>query len=127
MGIAPRYGSSREQLERDTLRLLCSELIEPETRLRLAGILQLQTFADMLHRTIYEEIVGAGCVSAKRLKECLPGRVTLRGFPDFELTDLLGKNSAEADIDQLFESLLQLTELSERVPPVEKKALGQSA
>jgi hypothetical protein len=127
MGMAPSYGSSREQLARDTLRLLCSELIEPETRLRLAGTLRPGMFADMLHRTVYEEIAGAGSVSAKRLKEWLPGRVTVRGFADFELTDLLGKNSAEEDIDKLFESLLELTELNEQLPPVEKKALGQSA
>ena len=88
MGMTPNHGSPREQLELDTLRLLCSELIEPETRLRLAGMLAPELFVDVLHRVVFEEIVGAETVSARRLKEWLPGRVTLRGFPDFELKDL---------------------------------------
>ena len=118
------YGSSRAQLERDALRLLCSELIEPETRVRLAGTLQGEMFADDLNRVVYEEIARAGAVSIRRLREWLPGRVTLRGFPDFELSDVLGKNGAAEDIDRLFESLL---ELAEQRPQIGKKALGQSA
>src|SRR3974390_162025 len=127
MGMIPSYGSSREQLERDTLRLLCSELIEPETRERLSSMLRAEMFADSLNRIVYEEIVGAGAVSTRRLKEWLPGRVTLRGFPDFELKELLGKSGAPEDIDRLFESLLDLAELQEKAPEVKNKALGQSA
>jgi len=125
--MIPSYGSSREQLERDTLRLLCSELIEPETRERLSSMLRAEMFADSLNRIVYEEIVGAGAVSTRRLKEWLPGRVTLRGFPDFELKELLGKSGAPEDIDRLFESLLDLAELQEQAPEVKNKALGQSA
>ncbi|HTP68695.1 MAG TPA: hypothetical protein VMJ35_07295 [Dongiaceae bacterium] len=121
------HRSSREQLELDTLRLLCSELIEPETRVRLSSMLQAEMFADSQNRIVYEEIVGAGAVSARRLKEWLPGRVTLRGFPDFELKELLGKSGPEEDIDRLFESLLDLTEMHKPAPSEEKKALGQSA
>ena len=124
MGMIPSHGSSREQFELDTLRLLCSELIEPETRVRLAGILTAEMFADGLNRIVYEEIAKAGAVSARRLREWLPGRVTQRGFPDFELKEWLRKNRAAEDIDKLFESLLELTE---RAPQVENKALGQSA
>ena len=125
--MIPSYGSSREQLERDTLRLLCSELIEPETRERLSSMLRAEMFADSLNRIVYEEIVGAGAVSTRRLKEWLPGRGTLRGFPDFELKELLGKSGAPEDIDRLFESLLDLAELQEQAPEVKNKALGQSA
>jgi hypothetical protein len=125
--MIPSHGSSREQLELDTLKLLCSELIEPETRVRLAGMLAPEMFAGTLSRIVYEEILGAETVSTRRLKEWLPLRVTLRGFPDFELKELLGKTGAAEDIDRLFESLLELTELPEQTPPAEKKALGQSA
>lgn len=124
MGMTPSYESSRAQLERDTLRLLCSELIEPETRVRLSGMLQAEMFTDALNRIVYEEIARAGSVATKRLKEWLPGRVTLRGFPDFELKELLGRNGAEEDLDKLFESLLVLTE---QAPRMKQKALGQSA
>jgi len=124
MGMIPSHGLSREHGERDALRLLCSDLIEPQTRLRLTGMLESRMFADDLHRIVFEEIVRAGAVPAKRLKEWLPGRVTLRGFPDFELKELLGQNGSVEDIDKLFESLLNLTD---QAPKVEKKALGQSA
>jgi len=124
MGMTASYGSSRAQLERDTLRLLCSELIEPETRVRLTGMLVSEMFAEDLNRTVYEEIARAGAVSTRRMKEWLPGRVTLRGFPDFELSELLGKNGTAEDIDKLFESLLELTE---QAPRSNSKALGQSA
>jgi len=124
MGMTASYGSSRAQLERDTLRLLCSELIEPETRVRLTGMLVSEMFAEDLNRTVYEEIARAGAVSTRRMKEWLPGRVTLRGFPDFELSELLGRNGTAEDIDKLFESLLELTE---QAPRSNSKALGQSA
>ena len=117
----PSYRFSRE---RDALRLLCSDLISPETRVQLVGLLNDRSFCDPLNRVVYEEIVGVGPVSARRLRELLPGRVTLRGFPDFELKDFLKHNGVEDDIDKLFESLLDLTE----EPPDEgRKALGQSA
>ena len=106
------------------MRLLCSDLIEPQTRIRLTGMLDSRMFADDLNGIVFEEIVRAGAVPAKRLKEWLPGRVTLRGFPDFEWKELLGQNGPVEDIDKLFESLLELTE---QAPKVEKKALGQSA
>jgi len=124
MGMGASNGSSRAHLERDALRLLCSELIEPETRVRLTGMLQAELFAGDLNRVVYEEILRAGAVPTRRLKEWLPGRVTLRGFPDFELSDVLGKNGTDEDVDKLFESLLELTEQG---PQTEKKALGQSA
>jgi len=124
MGMAASYGSSRAHLERDTLRLLCSELIEPETRVRLTSMLRTDMFGDDLNRIVFEEIVRAGAVAARRMKEWLPGRVTLRGFPDFELSELLGQPGAAEDIDKLFESLLELTE---QTPREQKKALGQSA
>ena len=124
MGMIPSHGSSREHWERDALRLLCSDLIEPQTRIRLTGMLDSRMFADDLNGIVFEEIVRAGAVPAKRLKEWLPGRVTLRGFPDFELKELLGQNRSTEDVDKLFESLLELTD---QAPKVEKKALGQSA
>jgi len=125
MGTVPSNGGTREQFERDAMRLLCSDLIEPETRGQLAGLLKEYVFADDLNRVVFEAIVGAGAVQARRLKEVLPGLVTNLGFPDFELKEYLGRNgSVEDDIDKLFESLL---ELSETRPDKSEKAMGQSA
>ena len=124
MGKAASYKAARERLERDALRLLCSGLISPATRAQLAGLVNERAFGDELNRVVYEEIVGAGPVAPRRLRELLPGRITLRGFPDFDLQEFLGRSAAEDDIDKLFESLLDLAE-----GPVDqhKKALGQSA
>jgi len=118
------YRELREQIERDALRLLCSDLILPHTRVQLAGMLNERAFGNDLNRVVYEEIVGIGAISVRRLRELLPGRVTLRGFPDFDLNELLGRNGADDDVDKLFESLLKLTD---EVPREKRKALGQSA
>jgi len=124
MGKAASYKAARGQFERDALRLLCSDLISPATRAQLAGLVNERAFGDELNRVVYEEIVGAGPVAPRRLRELLPGRVTLRGFPDFEPKEFLGTTGAEDDIDKLFESLLDLAE-----GPADQhtKALGQSA
>jgi hypothetical protein len=119
------HGISREQFERDALRLLCSELIQPVTRVQLTGLVKDSAFRTELNRVVYEEIAAVGAVPTRRLRELLPGRVTLRGFPDFDLREFLGRDGAkDDDIDRWFESLLELTE----GPPEEgKKAMGQSA
>jgi hypothetical protein len=117
------YRELRERTERDALRLLCSDLILPDTRAQLAGMLSERAFGNDLNRVVYEEIVGIGAISARRLRELLPGRVTLRGFPDFDLNEFLGRNGTD-DVDKLFESLLKLTD---EVPREKRKALGQSA
>src|SRR5438309_988879 len=53
------------------------------------------------------------CVHARPLRELLPARVTNRGFPDFDLNVFLAPHEVgEKEIDQLFESALQLLDLS---------------
>lgn len=122
--MIPSHRATREEFERDAMRLLCSDLVEPETRMRLAGLLKQYEFADLVNEAMYESIVSVGEVPARRLRELLPGRVTNLGFPDFELKDYLGQNGATDDVDRLFESLLALTD----PPPQEnRKAMGQSA
>ena len=95
--------------ERQALRLLCSNLIRAGTRVELCNLLDSSLFEDHLHRVAFEEIRAAGAVPAKRLREELPGRITNRGFPDFELPEFLGKDLAsEEEIEQLFVSVLRL-------------------
>jgi hypothetical protein len=124
MAMIQSHGATREQFEQDALRLLCSDLIQPGARLRLAGLLKNYAFVDALHHAVYEAILSVGAVPARRLRELLPGRVTNMGFPDFELKEFLGRNGAADDIDRLFESLLGLTEAR---PEENRKSLGQSA
>lgn len=125
MAMVAGHGGSHDHFERDALRLLCSELIQPATRVQLTGLLSDSAFRNELNRVVYEEIAAVGAVPTKQLRELLPGRVTLRGFPAFDLREFLGGDGAkDDDIDGWFESLLELTE----EPPAEnKKAMGQSA
>jgi hypothetical protein len=122
MATIKSHRATREQFEQDAMRLLCSDLIEPDNRERLAGLLKNYVFADALNEAVYEAILVVGKVPARRLRELLPGRVTNLGFPDFELKEYLGQ--ATDDIDTLFEHLLELTG---DYPEENRKAMGQSA
>lgn len=101
-------------MERDTLRLLCSVLVKPSTRVELCRLLAPDSFYEPLQRVIFEEVKALGAVDAKQLLQLLPGRVTNRGFPDFEMEDLLTpKLASEADIEKLFQSALRLMKLED--------------
>ena len=104
---------SRTMLETNTLRFLCSVLIKGGTRGEVCRLLEPSVFQDPLRRVIFEEIRDLGAIDSSRLRELLPGRVTNRGFPDFDLQSLLAPHEvSEKEIDQLFESALQLLDLS---------------
>ena len=106
---------SNEQLERNALRLLCSNLIRPVTRVELSGLLDSSLFDDPLHQVVLEEISGLGPVAPARLRELLPARITNRGFPDFDMNTFLGSDTAnEAEIEDLFRSILQMIEMRHR-------------
>jgi hypothetical protein len=104
---------TRFQLQRNTLRFLCSVLIKSGTRVEICKLLYAGAFEDPLHRVVFEEIREMGSVDSRRLRELLPARVTNRGFPDFDLKQLLTPYEvSEREIHQLFESALQLLDLS---------------
>ena len=125
MAIISGNNDSREQREKDALRLLCSDLVPAATRVRLSGQLVQYGFCNDFARVVYEEIAALGAIPARRLRELLPARVTDRGFPDFELNQFLGRREGMDDeIEKWSESLL---ELIEEHPTPRKKALGQSA
>jgi hypothetical protein len=101
------------QLQRDTLRLLCSVLLKSGTRSEICRLLDPVVFQDPLQRVIFEEVRRLGNVESRKLRELLPGRVTNRGFPDFDLHEFLVPHQAtEEDIEKLFESALQLLDRS---------------
>lgn len=104
---------SRPLLEKNTLRFLCSVLIKGGTRGEICRLLHPGVFQDPLRRVVFEEIRGLGSVDSQRLRELLPARVTNRGFPDFDLRSFLAPQEvSEKEIDQLFESALQLLTLT---------------
>jgi hypothetical protein len=102
----------RELMERNTLRLLCSVLVKPGTRLEICRLLHSSDFLDPMRRTVFEEVLAAGVISSKQLRASLPPRLISRGFPDFDLDKLLApKVASESEIEQLFESTLRLLKL----------------
>ena len=104
---------TKVDLERDTLRLLCSVLLKGGTRQELCRLLEPGVFRDPLQRVIFEEIRALGDIESRRLRELLPARVTNRGFPEFDLHEFLAPHQAtEEDIEKLFESALHLLDLS---------------
>jgi hypothetical protein len=103
---------NREQMERNTLRLLCSVLVKPGTRLEICRVLHSTDFLDPLRRAVFEEIQAAGLMSSKQLRASLPALMTGRGFPEFDLHKLLApKLATEAEIEQLFANTLCLMKL----------------
>jgi hypothetical protein len=100
------------EMERDTLRLLCSVLLKPGTRVEICGLLDSVKFLEPLQRVLFEEIRALGPIDAKQLLQLLPARVTNRGFPDFDLQDLLApKLVSEQQIEKLFQSALRLMDV----------------
>jgi len=102
--------------ERDLLRLLCSVLVKPVTRVELCRLVDPSKFVEPLERVLFEEIRALGAIDPKRLLELLPARVTNRGFPDFDLDDLLTpKLVSEQDIERLFQSALRLIDVDDSI------------
>lgn len=109
---------SREEMERNTLRLLCSVLVRPGTRIEICRLLHPFDFLDAVHRTVFEEIRAAGPIESKHLRATLPERVKNHGYADFRLDKLLApKLASEAEIEQLFESTLGLIKLGGSADP----------
>jgi hypothetical protein len=109
IGMNSYEATGRPQLERNTLRLLCSVLIKSGTRLEICKLLDPAVFQNTLRRVVFEEIRALGSIDSRRLRELLPARMTNRGFPEFDLHGLLAPHEVtEKAIDQLFESALQL-------------------
>ena len=100
--------------ERDLLRLLCSVLVKPVTRVELCRLVNPDKFLDPIQRVLFEEIRALGPIDGKLLIEQLPARVTNRGFPDFDLDELLTPRLvSEQDIEKLFQSALRLIDVDE--------------
>lgn len=113
--MAADQAAHDEKLERDTLRFLCSVLIQPATRAELLGLLDASQFSNVIHRVVYEEIRALGRVPSRTLRELLPARVANRGFPDFDLKEFLGSFTAsESEVEELYMSVLEMIETRHR-------------
>jgi hypothetical protein len=108
-------GSWSEHTERNALRLLLSDLIQPATRVELLGLMDEELFANDLHRVVYEEMRGMGQLTGREMRSLLPARITNRGFPEFDWNDFLGSKVAnEKEIEELYASVLRMIEVRHR-------------
>jgi len=107
-----------EQTERNALRLLLSDLIQPATRVELLGLMDEELFVNDLHRVVYEEMREMGQLTAREIRSLLPARITNRGFPDFDWNKFLGaKVASETEIEGLYTSVLRMIEVRHRDDP----------
>src|SRR5690242_16799362 len=88
---------SRVQMERAALQLLCSVHVKPGTRLEICRLLDPQDFLDPLRKAVFEEVRAAGMISSRGLRASLTARMVNRGYPGFDLDQLLSPKSVDAD------------------------------
>jgi hypothetical protein len=105
--------TDHHEMERNTLRLLCSVILKPPTRHQICRMLDSEVFQDPLYRVVFEEISALGTLESRRLRQVLPARVTNRGFPQFDLPQLLAPYEVnETEMEQLFQSAFYLLDKS---------------
>ena len=96
-----RPAEVQEKAEWRLLQLLCDAELEPALRAQLCAKLTPEHFTEITHRIIFEEIrvvsAAGHPVSARHLREHLPGRVTARGFPDLEFASLFAANCRDRE------------------------------
>jgi hypothetical protein len=102
--------NSAQEAEWKLLQLLCNEDLDPALRSALCTQLSAERFSDTNHRVIFEEIRAVSPatrpVTAAQLRECLPARVTARGFPEAEFGDLLFSERSKEDISVTIRGVL---------------------
>ena len=85
--------SDRRDVEWRLLISLCAPGLPPMLRAEFCAKLHADAFTDFAHRIVFQEICAMskadGARSAGDLREHLPSRVTARGFPDLDFSDLL--------------------------------------
>jgi len=86
----------RRDAEWCLLTSLCAPDLPSMLRAEFCANLHADTFTDYAHRIIFQEICAMskadGAHSARDLREHLPSRVTARGFPDLDFSNLLAGN-----------------------------------
>jgi hypothetical protein len=113
--MIPNEDSAQGWQERSSLRLLCSNLIQPSTRVELCNLVEPSLFLNDLHRTIFDEIRRMGSIPASELRKDLENRVAVCGYNNFKLAEFLSPEVAsEGEIEELFGNILRMIELGHR-------------
>jgi hypothetical protein len=94
------------ELERRALRALSSENAEPGAREIARRALTDYRWRQPVHQAVFDVIMSFPSASNKALREQLPGRLTRRGFPDFDFESLFESREPEpGELEQLITKL----------------------
>jgi hypothetical protein len=83
-------------LERRVLALLCSRNAEPEAREIARRGLANYRWREPVHQGVFDVIMSFPSAGNRALREQLPGRLTRRGFPDFDFESLFESRESES-------------------------------
>ena len=93
-------------LERRVLRALCSENSEPEGSEIARRVLGSYRWHEPVHQAIFQILMSFPSASSRALREQLPGRLTRRGFPDFDFESLFeSQESKSQELERLIARL----------------------
>jgi hypothetical protein len=83
-------------LERCVLRALCSETAQSQARDIARRALADYRWHEPVHEAVFDVIMSFPSASSQALREQLPGRLTRRGFPDFDFESLFESREPES-------------------------------
>jgi len=93
-------------LERRVLCVLCSDGAEREARETARRGLANYHWRLAVHQAVFDVIITFPSVSSRALRDQLPGRLTRRGFPDFDFEELFDLLKPEAgELEELIRKL----------------------
>jgi hypothetical protein len=93
-------------LERRVLRALCSKTAESQGRDSARRGLANYRWREPVHQAVFDVILSFPSASNQALREQLPGRLTRRGFPDFDFESLFARLEPESgELGQLIAKL----------------------
>ena len=97
-------------LEFLVLRVLCSAGTEPEARETARRSLADYRWREPVHQAVFDVIMSFPSASSHALREQMPGRLTRRGFPDFDFESLFVLPEPEpGELEQLIGKLRSRT------------------
>ncbi len=113
--------TDRRDAEWCLLTSLCAPNLPAMLRAEFCAKLHADAFTDFAHRIVFQEICAMskadGARSAGDLCEHLPSRVTARGFPDLDFSDLLAgdERPGEDPLTRLEHAYERLTSIKEKL------------
>jgi hypothetical protein len=88
--------------ERQVLRAVCQGALDSRANL---NTLRSYRWCESVHQAIFDLLISMPGADTDLIREQLPAHLTLRGFPDFDLSWFRTKTPAEEDVEMLIQRL----------------------